>query len=291
MKRIIALLLILMANVSFADHASLVLIDQNDLKPYPNIPLGKPTPFEIWKYYGKTGSSFGSPTLPMSFDQWLLMLSKQKPMLMSEVKKYMSSRYDLTQNAIPGKFMSGGKPIMLGPTSRLPKTIKSYEDLATLSPSQIKEQDVFPFKPLAHPLQNIAHMVFPRAWINKHPEHERIDVDMDIPEAYLPEFPPPMYLTTHKELGDVTKGREITFENYYDIFDGLLTAEQMEGLKELLRPTPTTWFNQTSHRVTKKPTYGVACFSCHVNGHTNGAFELAPDSRPNLARLRTKTTT
>jgi len=29
--------------------------------------------------------------------------------------------------------------------------------------------------------------------------------------------------------------------------------------------------------------------SCHVNGHTNGAFELAPDSRPNLARLRMDT--
>jgi cytochrome c peroxidase len=35
----------------------------------------------------------------------------------------------------------------------------------------------------------------------------------------------------------------------------------------------------------------VTCFSCHVNGHSNGAFELAPDSRPNLARLRVDTPT
>jgi cytochrome c peroxidase len=65
----------------------------------------------------------------------------------------------------------------------------------------------------------------------------------------------------------------------------------MEGLKELLRPSPTTWFNQTEHRVTMEPSAGVACFSCHVNGHTNGAIELAPDSRPNQARLRTDTPT
>ncbi len=42
-----------------------------------------------------------------------------------------------------------------------------------------------------------------------------------------------MYLTNHKELGDVTGGREVTLENYFEIFDGLLTPEQMEGLKEL----------------------------------------------------------
>jgi cytochrome c peroxidase len=83
----------------------------------------------------------------------------------------------------------------------------------------------------------------------------------------------------------------VTIGNYYEIFNGLLTAEQMEGLKELLRPTPTTWFNHTTHRVTAEPSAGVACFSCHVNGHTNGAFELAPDSRPNQARLRVDTPT
>ncbi|MCA8948366.1 MAG: cytochrome C, partial [Planctomycetes bacterium] len=101
--------------------------------------------------------------------------------------------------------------------------------------------------------------------------------------------PPPMFLTTHKELGDVTNGCEVTLGNYFEIFDGLLTPEQMEGLKELLRPSPTTWFNQTTHRLTAEPSAGVSCFSCHVNGHTNAAIELAPDSRPNLARLRVDT--
>lgn len=262
----------------------------DSLMKYPDIKKGERTPFDLWRYGGKGKTSFMDPNLPMSWEEWLAFHRSQKPKLMEEVKAYMASRFDFKQEAIPGQFMSGGrKPVMKGPISRLKGGIGSFEALAELSPEQIKSRDLFPFKPLAHPLQSTAHMVFPDEWNKVHPEHIRIDVDHDYPDAYLPEFPPPMFLTTHKELGDVTDGKEVTFANYYEIFNGLLTPEQMEGLKELLRPTPTTWFNQTTHRVTEAPSAGVACFSCHVNGHTNGAFELAPDSRPHMARLRVGT--
>jgi cytochrome c peroxidase len=255
-------------------------------------PPGKPgsrTPFDLWRYAGRGDSSWGSPTLDMPWEDWVTMCRNQKPKLMAECRAYMEGRYDFHGKAIPGAKMPGGKPIMLGPVARLPKAVPSWEELAKLSPEEIKKRDLFPFKPLAHPLQTTAHMVFPQMWLRVHPEHERMDCDLDLPDTYLPEFPPPMFLTTHKELGDVTKGQEVTLGNYYDLFNGLLTAEQMEGLKELLRPSPTTWFNQTTHRVTYEPSAGVACFSCHVNGHTNGAIELAPDSRPNQARLRVDT--
>jgi len=262
----------------------------DNLKTYPDLKKGERHPFELWEYAGRGKSSFGTPELPMSFDEWLAFHQKQKPELMKDVDAYMASRFDFSSQMIEGAFMSGGrKPIMAGPIARLSESVSSFEELAELSPEEIKEQDLFPYKPLAHPLQTIAHMVFPDDWNKEHPEHLRIDVDHDFPDVYLPEFPPPMFLTNHKELGDVTKGREVTMSNYYEIFDGLLTAEQMEGLKELLKPTPTTWFNHTTHRVTIEPSAGVSCFSCHVNGHTNGAFELAPDSRPNLARLRVET--
>jgi len=225
----------------------------------------------------------------MSWEEWVDHCRSEKPKLMAECRAYMDGRYDFHGKAIPGAKMSRGKPIMIGPVARLPKGFDSWEELAKLSPEELKKRDLFPYKPLAHPLQSTAHMVFPQAWLRVHPEHERMDCDLDIPDKYLPEFPPPMFLTTHKELGDITRGQEVTLGNYYDLFNGLLTPEQMEGLKELLRPTPTTWFNQTSHRVTYEPSAGVACFSCHVNGHTNGAIELAPDSRPNQARLRVDT--
>ena len=263
----------------------------SELKPYPPGGPGVRTPFDLWRYSGKGASSWGSSNLPMSWEQWVEMHRKQKPALMKDVRAYMEERYDFSGKKIPGAAMSRGKSIMAGPVARLPKGVSSFEELAKLSPEEIKKRDLFPYKPLAHPLQTTAHMLFPKMWTDAHPEHERIDVDFDIPNEYLPEFPPALYLTTHKELGDVTGGREVTLSNYYDIFNGLLTGEQMEGLKELVRPTPTTWFNHTQHRVTLAPSAGVSCFSCHVNGHTNGAIELAPDSRPNQARLRTDTPT
>ncbi|MEQ6121937.1 cytochrome C [Reichenbachiella sp. MALMAid0571] len=264
----------------------------DSLKAYPDLKKGERTPFNLWEYAGKGKSSFGSPQLPMSWDEWVEFHKKQKPELMADVREYMATRYDFNEKTIEGQFMSGGrKPIMAGPVAKLPKKVKTFETLSTLKPEEIREKDLFPYKPLAHPLQTIAHMVFPDSWNKAHPEHIRMDVDHDFPDEYLPEFPPPMFLTTHKELGDVTKGKEVTLSNYYEIFNGLLTAEQMEGLKELLKPTPTTWFNHTPHRVTIQPSTGVSCFSCHVNGHTNGAIELAPDSRPNLARLRMETPT
>jgi cytochrome c peroxidase len=259
------------------------------LKPYPKGDPGDRTPLELWRYAGRGDNSWGSPNLCMPWEDWLKKLKAQKPVLMAEVRACMARRYDWHGRTIPGAAMSGGKPIMLGPIARLPGGIASWEQLAGLPPDEVRKRDLFPYKPLAHPLQTTAHMLFPPSWIRAHPEHERIDVDLDIPEEYLPEFPAPLFLTTHKELGDVSKGQEVTLGNYYELFNGLLTAEQMEGLKELLRPSPTTWFNQTPHRVTEQPSAGVACLSCHVNGHTNGAIELAPDSRPNQARLRVDT--
>jgi cytochrome c peroxidase len=259
------------------------------LKPYPAGKCGEGTPLDLWRYAGRGASSWSPPTLDMPWEEWVTMCRTLKPKLTAECRAYMDSRFDFHGRPLPGARMSGGKPIMLGPVARLPEGFNSWEELSRLSPEEIKKRDLFPYKPLAHPLATTAHMVFPQMWLRVHPEHERMDCDLDLPDTYLPEFPPPMFLTTHKELGDVTRGQEVTLGNYYDLFNGLLTAEQMEGLKELLRPSPTTWFNQTSHRVTFEPSAGVACFSCHVNGHSNGAIELAPDSRPNQARLRVDT--
>ena len=262
----------------------------DSLLKFPDLKKGERTPFDLWRYAGKGKSSFMNPNLPMEWEEWLAYNKDRKPSFMKEVDEYMASRFDFNGQVYDGVLMSGGrKSVMKGPISRLPKGVESYEALAKMSAEEIRNNDLFPFKPLAHPLSTTAHMVFPDNWNKVHPEHIRIDVDHDFPDEYLPEFPPPMFLTTHKELGDITKGKEVTLSNYYEIFDGLLSPEQMEGLKELLRPTATTWFNHTTHRVTEEPSAGVSCFSCHVNGHTNGAFELAPDSRPTLARLRVGT--
>ncbi|MBL8952609.1 MAG: cytochrome B6 [Myxococcaceae bacterium] len=262
------------------------------VKPYPDAPPGTPNPPDgLYRYGGRGRSSYAPPTLGEPFEKWRARMEKQRPSVDAAARKVLESRFELKCRTAPGLTMSRGKLQPLGPTAKLPKGVKSWEEYAALGADAIARRDDFPFRPLDHPLQSTAHMLFPQVWTVAHPEHERFDVGFDIPGCFLPEFPPAMYLTTHKELGDVTRGVEVTYGNYFELFNGLLTGEQMEGLRLLVTPFQTTWFNSTHHRVTAAPSQGVACFSCHVNGHTNGAIELAPDTRPNYARLRTDTPT
>lgn len=265
---------------------------RGDLKPYPPAPPGAPNPADgLFQFGGGSATSFGGPTLGMSFADWYAKMTAQKPAVDRAAQDVLQARFQLDCKTDPHATMSRGKPLAVGPTGRLPQGVASWEAYAALPAEQIRGAGAFPWKPLDHPLQSTAHMLFPQQWTRVHPEHERFDVGFDLPECYLPEFPPPLYLTTHPELGDVTRGVEITYANYFDMFNGLISPEQLDGLRLLVTPFQTTWFNATNHRVTAAPSQGVACFSCHVNGHTNGALELAPDNRPNYARLRVDTPT
>jgi cytochrome c peroxidase len=137
-------------------------------------------------------------------------------------------------------------------------------------------------------------MVFPKFHIDEIKKQEgrdlaRFDLDFDLPEHFLPEFPPPIYLTTRPDLGDVSKGQLVTIENFDELFDGILNPKQLEGLRLLVTPFPQQQFNQTADRRTVKPSRGVMCFECHVNGHTNGAAHLVGDIRPQEFRHRIET--
>jgi cytochrome c peroxidase len=126
--------------------------------------------------------------------------------------------------------------------------------------------------------------------IDMFPRLDRIDVDFDLPEAFLPEFPPALFLQTRPELGDVSRGEVISINNFYRLFKDLLTPVQLSGLQFLLTPFPQEEFNPTDDRKSRQPSLGVACFDCHVNGHTTAQFHLNPDVRPQERRLRLDTT-
>jgi cytochrome c peroxidase len=114
-------------------------------------------------------------------------------------------------------------------------------------------------------------------------------VEFDIPDAFLPEFPPAIFLTSRPELGDVSRGEVISINNYYRLFKDILTPVQLDGLRLLLTPFPQEEFNPTDDRKSREPSLGVTCFDCHVNGHTTGQFHLNPDDRPQERRLRLDT--
>ena len=78
--------------------------------------------------------------------------------------------------------------------------------------------------------------------------------------------------------------------NFRTLFKEIMTPVQLEGMRLLLTPLPQEEFNLTDDRKTVHPQQGVACFDCHVNGHTTGQFHLSPDIRPQDRRFRLDTT-
>jgi cytochrome c peroxidase len=263
------------------------------LKECPPLKPGEICPQDLSVFGGAGRTSFASVDDVADFDSFYKMCSENKPKVMAEREAYMKKRYAFTGAVTRDATMTRGKPLPVGPVARLPEGVASWEELAKLSPAEIRSRDLFPlgFKPLSHPLHTVGHQLFPQSWTKIHPEHQRFDVDFDLPDAYLPEFPPPLFLTTRPDLGDVSRGYEITQANFRELFDGILTPEQMEGLRLMVTKFPTTWFNQTKRRVTKDPVRGTACLDCHVNGHTNGAIEMDPGVRPTLLRTRLDTPT
>jgi cytochrome c peroxidase len=266
-------------------------LGKGGLLPCPILAPGEPCPQDLSVFGGAGRSSFGSVDDVRSFAEFFRMCSENRPKVMSERQKYMAERYDFCGKASGEVRMTRGKPVPVGPVVRLPRGVGSWEELASLAPEEIRARGLFPkgFMPLSHPLHTVGHQLFPQVWTHVHPDHLRFDVEFDIPDAYLPEFPPPLFLTTRPDLGDVSRGYEITQANFRELFDGIITPEQLEGLRLLVTKFPTTWFNQTKHRVTERPVRGTACFDCHVNGHTSGAIALDPGTRPTLLRTRVDT--
>ncbi len=217
---------------------------------------------------------------------------KEKPKVMERQQALLERRYDLSDR--PADVMMSGKrkPIQEGVRVKLPKAM-TWEKLNAMSAAEIKEKDLFPegFLPLPHTKHATGGQVFPKDQIDAIQKLEqrslkRFDVDFDLPVHFIPEFPPPMYLTTHPELGDVSQGKMLSIDNYYALMSGILTPVQMEGLRLLLTPFPQQQFNQTEDRKVEKPSMGVACLDCHTNGHTNATYHLNPDTRPQVARFR-----
>ena len=98
----------------------------------------------------------------------------------------------------------------------------------------------------------VGGMVFPQAADQTAAAVERFDMDFDLPDRFLPEFPPAIFLTTRPDLGDVSKGQLVTFNNFYDLFNGILNPKQLEGLRLLVTQFPQQQFNATDDRKTER---------------------------------------
>lgn len=236
---------------------------------------------------GKIVSSYGPTNQDVTFDQIKASRMAVKAERAKQHMEMLNTRYDLSKKINAQVAMSEGKPMPVGPTAKLRGI--TWEQFDKMTPEQIKEKGVFPYKPLPFADHAEGGMLFPEMITKPLPRLVRFDLDFDLPEHILPDPAPAIYLTTRPDLGDVAKGRLITIDNYYEIFNGLLNPKQLEGLRLLLTQFPQQQFNATEDRRTDRPSLGVTCFDCHANGHTNGANHLVGDIRPQEFRHRIET--
>ncbi|MHB8894127.1 MAG: cytochrome B6 [Candidatus Geothermincolia bacterium] len=222
-------------------------------------------------------------------------LQAEKPQFAKRQQDLLAQRYDLADRPAQGTTMSRGKPVQVGVRVKLPEG-QTWEKLAALSPEEVREKQLWPagFLPLPHPHHEAGGMIFPKFLIEETKKQTdrdltRFDLDFDLPDHLLPEFPAPIHLTTRPDLGDVSQGKLVTLGNFNELFKDILNPKQLEGLRLLVTPFPQQQFNAIEDRRSLKAHQGVACFDCHANGHTNAATHTVGDIRPNEHRHRIDT--
>jgi cytochrome c peroxidase len=189
-------------------------------------------------------SSYAPVVAKEPFSETMARMKAEKPAVMKKQMDLLQQRYDLRNDPAPGVTMSGGKPIQQGVRVKLKKEM-TWDKLAAMTPEEILEKDLFPdgFLGLPHPNHPEGGMVFPKFQIDELKKQEardltRFDLDFDVPDHFLPEFPAPIFLTTRPDLGDVSKGKLVTLDNFFELFNGVLNPKQIEGLRLLVTPFP-----------------------------------------------------
>jgi len=163
------------------------------------------------------------PVIGQDFEAIYEADRQQKPAIMNRQEQLLRERYDLSDNPSDTMMSAGRKPVQQGVRTKLPEGVAKYETGGQVFPStQIDAIRRLEDRSL-----------------------ERFDVEFDLPQHLLPEFPPPIFLTSRTDLGNVSQGKVLSIDNYYDIMHGILTPVQMEGLRLLLTPFPQQQFNQT----------------------------------------------
>jgi cytochrome c peroxidase len=260
------------------DRSEANLIDESGQDPSdpPPLPTATPPPDE-------------------AFEQMKARLEAEKPAFMARQLALLEARYDLA-NRPSSVRMTRGKPIQAGVRVKLPRGY-SWTRLSSMTPAQIRAADAFPqgFMPLPHPRHLEGGMLFPHLQIEEvlaqtGRDLQRFDLEFDLPDHILPEFPPAIFLTTRPDLGDVSRGELVTTQNFYRLFKDKMNPKQLDGLRLLVSPFAQQQFNLIDDRRSAEPQLGVACLDCHANGHTNAATHLVGDIRPQEFRNRIDTT-
>ncbi|MGA7264135.1 MAG: hypothetical protein WBX30_25055, partial [Stellaceae bacterium] len=152
-------------------------------------------------------TSYMPVAITESFASLMARLSAEKPAVEQAHNALLSERYDLSDRPAQGVTMDRTKPIQEGVRVKLPAGV-TWESLAAMSPDEIRERGLWPkgFLPLPHPFHPAGGFVFPKEEIDAIKQQDgrdlkRFDIDFDLPDHLLAEFPPAIYLTPRTDLG------------------------------------------------------------------------------------------
>ena len=210
-------------------------VDPGERKDFSEPPPNAPPPPAM------CGDMNGGGDQHVDFDKLVEAKSAEKDAVMQRQRALLEWRYDLADNPSDLK-MTRGKPVQKGVRVKLPGE-HTWDTLAALTPEEIKAGDLFPagFLPLPHPKHPEGGMLFPHFHIDEVLKQTgrdltRFDLEFDLPDHVLPEFPAAIFLTTRPDLGDVSQGQLVTTNNYYELFKCILNPKQLDGLRLLLTP-------------------------------------------------------
>ena len=162
---------------------------------------------------GPKPSSYMPVVITEDFAATMTKMKAAKADVMKRQRDLLNARYDLADRPAAGVTMARGKPVQDGVRVKLPAGV-SWDQLGQTTADDIKSRNLFPagFLPLPHANHPEGGMVFPQRHIDEIKRQEgrdltRFDLDFDLPDHLTPEFPPPMFITTRLDLGDVSKGK------------------------------------------------------------------------------------
>jgi hypothetical protein len=129
--------------------------------------------------------------------------------------------------------MARQKPVQQGVRVRLPKG--ATWELAEMSPEQVRERMWPPASSRSTP-ESSRRDVIPKFEIDELKSRRSAilpaSISIRFARSLLPEFPAPIFLTTRPDLGDVSKGKRVTIDNFWN--HGVLNPNS--GLRLLLTP-------------------------------------------------------
>ena len=174
--------------------------------------------------------------------------------------------------------MSRGKPVQEGVRVRLAEGT-TWEKLGQMTPEEIRDKGLFPAGlPAAaapepsrrrHGLPEVPHRRDQEAGRPRpHAVRPRLRPARSLPAR----VPAAIFLTTRPDLGDVSQGKLVTHRQLLRAVQRHPEPQAARGAAAAAsRRSRSSSSTRPTTAAARRPSRGVACFDCHVNGHTNGA--------------------